>query len=457
MSKSRRIRNTTVGRIDEEVLAFTAGRDVELDQQLVEVDCLGTAAHVTMLSRIPVRPPILTRDEARQVVRQLAEIVAAWRKGAFQITLEDQDVHLAVERALTEKLGDLGKRVHTARSRNDQIAVDLRLYAREQLLATMEDCHALALALLEFARQHVDLPMVGRTHMQPGMPSSVALWASAWSEELADAMEWLLAVYHENNRSPLGSAAGYGVPLPINRSLVARLLGFESPAHNVLYANQSRGRLESLILDALSHIGLILSRLAQDLLLFTMPEFDYFALPQALCTGSSIMPQKRNPDILELIRAKAARIRGHAETVFSLLRGLPSGYNRDLQEAKEPFFEGFATTRACLRMMLRVIEGLEVKKEAILKGFSSAVFATDRALELVATGMPFRDAYRYVKEHLGELEKADPLEAIRRKRHEGAPFGLDFDLMRGRLEKSLVFVDSERARLKRILGRLMRG
>jgi argininosuccinate lyase len=454
-SSGRRARLTTVGAIDPDVLLFTAGRDVTLDRALVEADCIGTAAHVIMLSRVPTRPPILTKSDAARVVAELKKIVARAREGRFEITLEDQDVHLAVERALTESLGDLGKRVHTARSRNDQIALDLRLYAREQLLGILNECGALADTLLAFARRHADAPMVGRTHMQPGMPSSVGLWASAWSEELADAMELLTAIYRVNNRSPLGSAAGYGVPLPIDRPLVARLLGFECAAHNVLYANQARGRMESLILDAVSHVMLILSRLAQDLMLFTMPEFGYFILPAEYCTGSSIMPQKRNPDVLELVRAKAARVRAAASAVYDLMRGLPSGYNRDLQEAKEPFLEGIVATRASLRVMKGLIAGTSVKREALLKAFSPDVFATDRALELVAAGVPFRDAYHRVKENLHELHAYDPQDALKKKTHFGAPGGLDFELIGNRIRAPLLFARAETRRIAACIRRLL--
>ncbi len=455
MAGSSRARVTTVGAIDPEVLAFTAGRDVVLDRALIEADCLGTAAHVTMLSRIPVRPPILTKEDAARVIAELKRIVERARAGTFVITMEDQDVHLAVERTLTEALGDLGKRVHTARSRNDQVALDLRIYAREQLLGALLECGALAETLLVFARRHADVPMVGRTHMQPGMPSSVGLWASAWSEELADAMELLIALYRLNNRSPLGSAAGYGVPLPIDRALVARLLGFDGAAHNVLYANQGRGRLESLILDGLSHIMLILSRLSQDLMIFTMPEFGYFALPADYCTGSSIMPQKRNPDVLELVRAKAARVRAAASAVFDLMRGLPSGYNRDLQETKEPLMEGLAVTRSCLRVMNGLIAGTRVNRDALQKGFTAYVFATDRALELVASGMPFRDAYHHVKGHLHELTALNPREAAMKKTHSGAPGGLQFDLMRARIRAPQRFARSESRRLAACAARLL--
>jgi argininosuccinate lyase len=448
-------RKTTVGVVDTEVLAFTAGKDVELDLALAEADCLGSAAHVIMLSRMPMKPALFSEPECRKVLEALGDIARRARAGSFKIRLEDQDVHLAVERTLTERLGDLGKRVHTARSRNDQVALDLRLYARGELLGALEETAALALALLDFGRRHQRIPMVGRTHMQPGMPSSVGLWATAFTEELTDGMALLRGAYAINNRSPLGSAASYGVPLPIDRNLVARLLDLDGPCHNVLYANNSRGRVESIILSALAQVMLTLSRLAQDLMLFTMPEFAYFGLPDAYCTGSSIMPQKKNPDVLELVRAKASRVAAASEGVYALLKGLPTGYNRDLQEAKEPFLEGMATTRACLRIMTGLVGGMTVRKEALLRGFTPDVFATDRALELVSQGMPFRDAYHHVKSHLDELNDRDPTAAIQLKRHLGAPAGLDFAFLRQGVQQHARFMKREKARILRVRRHLL--
>lgn len=449
-------RKTTVGVIGTDVLAFTAGKDVQLDLALVEADCLGTAAHVIMLSRMPVRPPVITPRGRALVLRTLGRIVEQARTGKFRIKLEDQDVHLAVERNLTETLGSVGKKVHTARSRNDQVALDLRLYGRDQLAGTLAETAALAAALLEFAKRHAKVPMVGRTHMQPAMPSSVGLWASSFTEELADDADLLVAVYHMNNKSPLGSAASYGVPLPIDRQLVSDLLGFSEPCHNVLYANNSRGRVESVILSAMSQVMLTLSRLSQDLMLFTMPEFNYFTLPAEYCTGSSIMPQKKNPDVCELVRAKASRVQACATAVYDLLKGLPTGYNRDLQEAKEPFMEGIATTRACLRIMTGLVQGMDVNKPALLKGFTPDVFATDRAIELVVGGMPFRDAYHFVKEHLDDLKAVDPYKAVRKKVHLGAPAGLDFAKLARRCAGIASFAKAQQRRIETVARKLLR-
>jgi argininosuccinate lyase len=450
-------RKTTVGIISDEVLAYTAGDDVVLDQALVEADCLGSAAHVTMLSRLPVKPRLFSDQDRKKVIRELAAIVAAHRKGRFKITLADQDVHLAVERTLTEKLGDLGKKIHTGRSRNDQVAVDLRIFSKQHLLLAMGEAATLAGVLLAFGRKHADVPMVGRTHMQPAMPSSLGLWATAWTEGLLDDIALLERAYELNDRSPLGSAASYGVPLPIDRKLVSDLLGFRSPCHNVLYANNSRGKMEGVILGALAQTMITLSRLAQDLMLFTMPEFGYFTLPDAFCTGSSIMPQKKNPDVLELARAKASRVQACAFAVQNLVMGLPSGYNRDLQEAKAPFMEGMESTRATLRILAPLAAGMKPVKEKLLAGFDAGVFATDRALELVGQGMPFRDAYHHVKAHLDELEAMDAAEAIAKKKHLGGTAGLDFGYYERRVRNVEGMIKSEQDRFASAAARLLRS
>ena len=436
---------TTVGVVDATVLEYTAGRDCELDLALVEADCMGTAAHVEMLSRVPVKPAILTAKEAKAVRKELGKIAVEGRAGKFRITLEDQDVHLAVERRLTKVLGDLGKRVHTCRSRNDQVAVDLRLYGKRRLLDVMDAAVRLAGVLAAFARHHRKVPMVGRTHLQPAMPSSVGLWAGAWAEGLLDDFALLMGVYDLNDQCPLGSAASYGVPVPIDRQLTSDLLGFSRPIPNVLQANQGRGKMESAILQALSQVMLTLSRLAEDLILFSMPEFGYFRLPAELTTGSSIMPQKRNPDVAELMRAKAAKVLGAAMVTAEIVRAMPSGYNRDLQETKEPFMRGFEATESSLKVLMPLMTRLEVDGKACRAAFRADVYATDRALELVAGGMPFRDAYRHVKEHLDELESRDPDAAIAAKTHLGAPAGLDFDGLDERIAEAGEWVRDERA------------
>ncbi len=448
-------RRTTVGEVDADVLAYTAGQDRVLDLALVEADCLGTAAHVAMLARMPLRPPPLSKRDARRVVAELKLIAADAAAGRFTIALEDQDVHLAIERRLTETLGDLGKRVHLCRSRNDQVAVDLRLYAKTRLLDVSAAAADLASAWLAFARRHAATPMVGRTHMQPAMPSSVGLWASAWAEGLLDDLHLLRAAYDLNNQCPLGSAASYGVPMPIDRQLASALLGFARPVHNVLHANQARGQVEAAILSALGQIMLTLSRLAQDLILFSMPEFGYFRLPPAFTTGSSIMPQKRNPDVLELLRAKTAKVLAYAQLAAEIVRAAPSGYNRDLQEIKEPFFAGLDATLASLRILLPLPARLEVDAGALRRAFGPEVFAADRALELAAQGMPFRDAYNDVKANLERLAGRSPDAAVAAKRHLGAPLGLDFAALDGRAQQVRKWTAAEAAHCQACRNRLL--
>jgi len=444
---------TTVGTIDSEVLRFTAGRDVELDVNLIKADCIGSAAHATMLSKMT--PAVISETACKKVIRELKKIIKQADEGKFKIRLSDQDVHMAVERTLTENLGDLGKKIHTCRSRNDQVAVDLRLYAREEILGTLEEAVALISALLAFGKKHQKVPMVGRTHMQPGMPSSVGLWASAHAESLLDDCVLLVSAYELNDQCPLGSAASYGVPLEINRELTSDLLGFHCPVHNVLYANNSRGKNESIILGAMSQVMLSLSRMAQDLMLFTMPEFGYFTLPDEFCTGSSIMPQKKNPDVIELVRARASRVKACELAVYDLIKGSPSGYNRDLQDAKEPFMEGIAMTHACLRVLAPFVAAIQVNKKALIDGFTPDVFATDRALEFVGEGMAFRDAYHYVKENLVEMEKISPVKAIAQKTHLGAPLGIDWVLLKERVTAVTGIVHDERQFIDKTVQNLL--
>lgn len=447
-------RKTIVGDIDREVLAFTIGKDTALDAALVEADCIGTAAHVTMLSEIPVRPRLMGVRQRKDVIAALVGIIRKARRGKFSITEDDQDVHLAIERALTRKLGVVGKKVHFARSRNDQVAVDMRLYGKENLLQCLDDLGVLASALFKFARKHVKLPMVGRTHMQPAMPSSVGLWASSYGESLLEDADLLLSAYELNNSCPLGAAAGYGIPVPVNRNLTARLLGFPKPVHNVLHAAGSRGKCELAILSAMSQVMITLSRLAVDIILYSMPEFGYFELPAEYCTGSSIMPQKKNPDVLELVRARAARVAAHATAVAGILNGLPGGYNRDLQETKEPFMDGMATTRACVRIMGLVVGGIVANRDALLAGFSPEVFATDEVARLVSGGMSFRDAYNRVKSGPADVSAEDPREAIGRKTHVGGTAGLDFAAYSRRVAAVRKFAGGQRRKYHGAISKL---
>jgi argininosuccinate lyase len=421
---------TITGDVDPDVLEYTVGDDPVLDMDLVRWDCLGTAAHVTMLSEMPVEPPVVTKDEAARVRAALASVVA---DRTFVVREQDQDVHMAVETRLTETLGDLGKKIHTGRSRNDQVAVDVRLHIKDQLHSLMTETADLASSLVEFGRAHDRVPMAGRTHLQPAMPSSVGVWATGHAEMILDQTANLEAAYRINDACPLGSAAGYGVPLPLDRQRTSDLLGFARPMHNVFGASMGRGEDEAALLSALAQLMVVLSRLAEDVIIFSMPEFAYFTLPRAYCTGSSIMPQKYNPDVLELVRSKTAQVLGLATAALSVLHAMPGGYNRDLQDCKGLYMKGLSVTRTTLRILAKFVRGLGVDEAKLRAGFIPGVFATDVALRKVAAGVPWREAYHQVRDNLEALASENPDAAVAAKTHSGATAGLDYGIYESRI------------------------
>ena len=444
---------TITGDVDPDVLDYTVGDDPVLDMDLVRWDCLGTAAHVTMLSEMPVTPPVVTQEEAARVRAALADVVA---DRFFVVREQDQDVHMAVETRLTETLGDLGKKIHTGRSRNDQVAVDVRLHIKDQLLGLEGELADLAAALVDFGKVHDRVPMVGRTHLQPAMPSSVGVWATGHAEMILDQTANLEAAYTLNDACPLGSAAGYGVPLPLDRQRTSDLLGFARPLHNVFGASMGRGEDEAALLSALAQLMAVLSRLAEDMILFSMPEFGYFTLPRAYCTGSSIMPQKYNPDVLELVRSKTAQVLGLATAALSMLHAMPGGYNRDLQDCKGLYMKGLSITRTTLRILAKFVRGLGIDEAKLRAGFIPGVFATDVALRKVAVGTPWREAYHQVRDNLEALATEDPDAAVAAKTHAGATAGLDYALYAGRVAALRTSVAARmeqfEAKMKELLG-----
>ena len=444
---------TITGDVDPDVLDYTVGDDPVLDMDLVRWDCLGTAAHVTMLSEMPVTPPVVTQEEAARVRAALADVVA---DRFFVVREQDQDVHMAVETRLTETLGDLGKKIHTGRSRNDQVAVDVRLHIKDQLLGLEGELADLAAALIDFDKVHDRVPMVGRTHLQPAMPSSVGVWATGHAEMILDQTANLEAAYTLNDACPLGSAAGYGVPLPLDRQRTSDLLGFARPLHNVFGASMGRGEDEAALLSALAQLMAVLSRLAEDMILFSMPEFGYFTLPRAYCTGSSIMPQKYNPDVLELVRSKTAQVLGLATAALSMLHAMRGGYNRDLQDCKGLYMKGLSITRTTLRILAKFVRGLGIDEAKLRAGFIPGVFATDVALRKVAAGTPWREAYHQVRDNLEALATEDPDAAVAAKTHAGATAGLDYALYAGRVAALRTSVAARmeqfEAKMKELLG-----
>jgi argininosuccinate lyase len=395
-----------------------------LDMNLIPSDCIASIAHAKMLTTIG----ILSESDFQKLKDELLHIITDHKEGNFSIKLSDEDGHTAIENRLSNVCGDSGKRIHTGRSRNDQVVTSVRIFSRSMLLDILEAGLTLTESILSFAEQYKDIPMPGRTHMQTAMPSSVGLWAGAYAEELADDMKMVYNTLEIINQNPLGAAAGYGVPLPLNREMTAELMGFPKVQNNVIYVNNSRGKFESIILDSLDQIGLTLSKMAQDLILFSLPEFGYFKLPDELCTGSSIMPQKKNPDGLELTRAASAVISGASTEVKNIIRSLPSGYNRDFQAAKEPFIKGNRMALNVIRVMDLTMKKLLVNEKNLIAGFTPDIHATDAALEMVAAGSTFREAYKEVGLNLGKLINRDPYEAIKSRTHSGSTGNPRFEL-----------------------------
>ena len=450
--------------IDQDVLNYTVGEDPVLDLALAKWDCMGSAAHVTMLSEMKgLKRPIVTKAEAARVRKELGRIVRTIGRG-FEIRVDDQDVHMAVERMLTEKLGDLGKKIHTGRSRNDQVAVDVRLHMKSEILETEKEVCALAAELCSFGFDAGAIPLVGRTHLQPAMPSTVEMWATGHAEMIVDQLANFEAAYALADANPLGSAAGYGVPLPLDRQRTTKLLGFARTLHNCFGASMARGECEAALLSSLAQLMCVLSRLAEDMIIFSMPEFAYFKLPREYCTGSSIMPQKFNPDVLELVRGKTAQVIGWQTAALTLLHAMPGGYNRDLQDAKLLYMKGLDTTRTTLRILAKLVRGMKVNPDACRAAFTPGVFATDVALKKVADGMPWRDAYHDVRDQFAllydgkpcEVSGLDPDEQVALKKHEGTCLGIDHDLYQRRISEATDSADARLAALEKCCRDLLK-
>jgi argininosuccinate lyase len=379
-------------RLDRRVEKFTVGDDPMLDLELIPYDCAASIAHARMLKKVG----FLSAEEARKLAKELENIIGLHRNNRFKIRPDEEDGHTAIENRLVRRLGAIGKKIHTGRSRNDQVLVALRLYSRDRLSEIRKALAALIVTLGRMGRKYRNVSLAGYTHSRKAMPYTVGKHFQAYADALKDDLRLVKAAAEINDQNPLGSAAGYGTTLPIDREMTTELLGFRRTQKNELYAQNSRGKFESIILSALSQVMLDLQRLAHDLVLFSMDEFGYFRLPEEFCTGSSIMPQKKNPDVLELVRAKFAVVHSGYLQVMEILKGLPSGYHRDLQLTKEPLFRGFREALETVRIMIVVIAGLRVDRERCRKACTGEIKAADEAFELVRKGVPFRDAYRSV-------------------------------------------------------------
>lgn len=379
-------------KVDASIDLFTVGRDREMDLYLARYDILGSIAHITMLESIG----LLTREELDKLTRELRNIYAIAEKGDFLIEDGVEDVHSQVELMLTRSLGDIGKKIHSGRSRNDQVLVDLKLFIRSELQSVVEFTDNLFTTLIAQSEKYKNVLMPGYTHLQVAMPSSFGLWFGAYAESLVDDLTVLQAAYRVSNRNPLGSAAGYGSSFPLDRSLTTRLLGFDSMNYNVVYAQMGRGKTERIVASALASIAATLSKLAFDACLFNSQNFGFIKLPDAYTTGSSIMPHKKNPDVFELTRAKCNKIQALPYQITLIANNLPSGYFRDLQIIKEVFLPAFDELKDCLHMVEQMMSRITVNEHILDDCRYDPIFSVEEVNRLTLEGTPFRDAYKQV-------------------------------------------------------------
>lgn len=412
---------------------FTVGNDHTLDQELVPYDLQGSKAHAKGLAKIG----IISSSELKILINALNEIQKKWEMGDFIVKQEQEDCHTAIEQELIKITGDLGKKIHTGRSRNDQVLVTTRLYSREKINQIIENSAKLTQSFLNFAKKHEFVPMPGYTHTQRAMPCSIGMWSGSFAEMILMNLEMIKAVQKNVNLCPLGSATGFGVEIDLPREFVAKELGFNSPLIISLTSQNSRGKIEADILSALTSLGSTLAHFSNDVVWFMSQEFNYFNLPDELTTGSSIMPQKKNPDPAELIRARYSQLFGFECQLRDLTKGLISGYHRDLQLSKEPLMKGFDSILEMIEMSSAIINNLEPIESNLRKNFSVEIFAADLANKLVKEGKTFRDAYIEVGNNLKSMKMVDIDKNIREKTHLGATGNLGLDILEKKLSAYL--------------------
>ena len=378
--------------VDHEVDIFTVGKDREMDLYLAKYDVLGSMAHITMLESIG----LLTKEELNVLLAELRNIYAVADRGEFIIEEGIEDVHSQVELMLTRRLGDMGKKIHSGRSRNDQVLLDLKLFTRSQIQELVELVSGLFDVLISQSNRYTDVLLPGYTHLQVAMPSSFGLWFGAYAESLVDDLQLMQAAYRICNRNPLGSAAGYGSSFPLNRQMTTDLLGFDSLDYNVVYAQMGRGKMERTVAFAMAGIAATLSKLAFDACMFNSQNFGFIKLPDQFTTGSSIMPHKKNPDVFELTRAKCNKLQSLPQQIMMIANNLPSGYFRDLQIIKEVFLPAFQELKDCLQMTTYIMNEIKVNEHILDDDKYLFIFSVEEVNRLAREGMPFRDAYKKV-------------------------------------------------------------
>lgn len=417
--------------VRKEIDDFTVGRDRELDLLLATHDIVGSLAHIRMLAKVG----LLEEDEEQQLRNELQRLYRQAASGDFVIEAGVEDVHSQVEFMLTQKLGDVGKKIHSGRSRNDQVLVDLRLFFRTELKVLADRMHALFTKLQELSERHKDVLLPGYTHMQVAMPSSFGLWFGAYAENLTDDMQQMLSTYRIINQNPLGSAAGYGSSFPLDRRMTTRLLGFADLNYNVVHAQMGRGKTELFIGFALAALGQTMNKLASDVVLYMNQNFGFIRFPDELTTGSSIMPHKKNPDVFELIRAKANQLLALPAQIGTLTTNLPSGYHRDFQLLKEYLFPAFEQARQSIDIAIFALDQIEVKADILDDELYRYLFSVEEVNREVLKGTPFRDAYRKIGEQI-ESGKFDPERSVQHS-HEGSIGQLSTQDIRMKMDRIL--------------------
>ncbi len=417
--------------VDHDVESYTVGRDREMDLYLAPYDVLGSLAHITMLQSIG----LLTKPELETLTAELRNIYKVIEQGDFKIEDDIEDVHSQVELMLTRKLGDIGKKIHSGRSRNDQVLVDLKLYIRSRIEDVTKAMTGLFNVLIEQSERYKDVLMPGYTHLQVAMPSSFGLWFGAYAESLVDDLTVLRAAYSVTNRNPLGSAAGYGSSFPLNRTMTTRLLGFDSMDYNVVYAQMGRGKTERVVAQALGGIAATIAKLSFDACMFNSQNFGFIKLPDEYTTGSSIMPHKKNPDVFELTRAKCNKLQALPYEITLITNNLPSGYFRDLQLIKENFLPAFDSLIEIISMVTQMLSEVKVNTEILKDPRYSLMFSVEEVNHLTLEGVPFRDAYKHVGLAIERGEFVPPTEV--HHTHEGSIGNLYNDAIKALYDKVL--------------------
>ena len=394
---------------EKSVVKFTVGRDRELDLHLAAFDVLGSLAHTSMLESIG----LLNSGELIQIQQELRNIYSEIEKGSFSIHENVEDVHSQIELLLTQRIGEAGKKIHSGRSRNDQVLVDLKLFFRHQIQGMVNNTSVLFEQLISQSEEHKDKFMPGYTHFQIAMPSSFGLWFGAYAESLADDMELMLAAWKICNKNPLGSAAGYGSSFPLNRTMTTELLGFDALNYNVVYAQMGRGKTERILAQAMSSIAATLAKMAMDVCLFINQNFAFIGFPDELTTGSSIMPHKKNPDVFELIRSRCNKIQALPNEIAMMTANLPSGYHRDLQLLKENLFPAFQSLNECLEMSAFMLQHIQIRPDILDDEKYAYLFSVDAVNEQVLKGVPFREAYKLI----GDQIESGEFKASRKAKH----------------------------------------